>query len=330
MAILKGGGPFQTKGPSLKNTYYIRNWRGRLVMSKWPRKRGPPKTAEHQKQVDDFRAANRLAKYITNEQQIPLLLATQNSGFYPRDWAVMTMYGRAFSLAFDDGRTMYSMAARSDISKSLDILAQTPGGLLMRGPDFWEPVVGGLVGQVLISNGPSVAASWGAAGPFTGGKSYANLVAGGVNLTNHATQGWWFRPMVPIRVHSMIATIAQQLGRTYFAGIYSLNGNQIVDVIATTAQQAAVSNFTESMALNFTTTPTLAVGTEYAFMFTRDDGVGTDRPGNNNVATNAPPLPQHFSYGWCRIASIAPAALDVLAGKDTTSKPYPFNMIYEL
>lgn len=48
------------------------------------------------------------------------------------------MYGRAFALQLTNGKQIYSMAARSDVSQSLDVLGNTQGSILIRGPKYWE------------------------------------------------------------------------------------------------------------------------------------------------------------------------------------------------
>jgi len=329
MAKLVGGDPRSTRGISLNKQYMVDVYRGTIRVRKWPKKRGPPKTDAHREQVEKFSQANRLAKYALPQSQVAAISATKNTSFYPRDLQVMAMYGRAWALAFPGQRTLWPVAARQDVSGSLDVLASTEGDLLARGPNFWSQVPGGTLGQVLTSNGGSLLPSFKPAGPFTGAVAYAHLTAGGTDNANFATKGWWFKVLSPLRVHGMVATLVEVIGATYIVRLFSLSGSTIVAEISTTLEQTGVINGTKTRQYDFTSTPDLVVGTDYAFMLSRTDATDTTKPGNVNVATNPPPIPLDGVYGWCRIAKKNPVATDVLAGKDTTFKPYPFPILYE-
>jgi len=330
MAKLVGGDPRSTRGISLQKQYMVDVYRGTIRVRKWPKKRGPPKTQDHKDQVEKFSQANRLAKYALPQSQVAAISATKNTSFYPRDLQVMAMYGRAWALAFPGQRTLWPMAARQDVSGSLDVLASQHGDLLGRGHDFWQQIAAGALGQVLTSNGLLELPSFKPAGDFTGGKSFAPLAAGAANLANFATQGWWWKALSPIRVHGMVANITEVIAATYVARLFSLSGSTIVAEIAISQTETGTVNGSKTRQYNFTTTPDLVVGTDYFFAFSRTDLIDTTRPGNANVATNPPPIPMDGVYGWARIAKKNPVATDVLAGKDTTFKPYPFLMIYEL
>lgn len=116
--------------------------------------------------MDDFREANILSKYLAAEQQIAAREAVKGTVLMPRDIMVMSLYGRLFQFKFPDGRKVSSMAARADVSDSIDVLAQTPGDLLVRGPQFWEPISAGAPGDVLTSQGPGLTPVW---APASGG-----------------------------------------------------------------------------------------------------------------------------------------------------------------
>ena len=161
-------------------------------------------------------------------------------------------------------------------------------------------------------------------------KAYAGLIAGGANTFAGATQGWWWENLVPLRVHGMIATVTEVIGATYVARIFSLSGSTIVAEIATSQVETGTISGGNTRSYVFTTTPTLVVGTDYAFLFSRTDLLDTTFPGNVNVAINPAPIPMNGPYGFARIVNKNPAPSDVLESKDLTFKPYPFPMIYEL
>jgi len=112
--------------------------RGQLRVRKWPAKRGPPKSAKQAFWVDWFKQANFLAKYADPILQVRAMQMAKNSGLYPRDLHLAAMRGRLFTWVDSDGFRWFSMAARGDISESLDVLSQAIGSVLVRAGDFWK------------------------------------------------------------------------------------------------------------------------------------------------------------------------------------------------
>jgi len=146
------GLPVARKPLSLKGNLLVNTWRGVVYVARWPRKRGKnlhPKTTE---QMEWFRQANVLAKYLAPEFQIVAKQATHGTPLYPRDVQIATMAGTLFSLRYVDGRTLHSMATRTKVSESLDVLGDVEGSLLVRSGTLWVPVLPGLAGQYLAVN----------------------------------------------------------------------------------------------------------------------------------------------------------------------------------
>jgi hypothetical protein len=96
-----------------------------------------------------FRQRVNATKYMPAAQQAQYREACEGTSFLPRDFLLMQMYGRLFAGVLPDGKVMYSMASRQTLSESLDILSQTPGTILFRGPDYWQPLPVGTPGQML-------------------------------------------------------------------------------------------------------------------------------------------------------------------------------------
>lgn len=136
--------------------------RGTLRVRKWPKKRGPPKSAKQAWWVDWFVQANRLAKYADGASMARSIAMTKGSGLYPRDVLLMAMRGRLYNWVDSDGWRWYSMAAIGDISNSLDVLGQTVGDILVRAVDRWRPPAPGGAGQVLTNQGPGAPPIWSA------------------------------------------------------------------------------------------------------------------------------------------------------------------------
>ncbi len=123
-------------------------------MAKWPRKRKRPLPDIVIEQNEKFRQANKLVKYIDAQLQVTARNATKGTPLYPRDVQVALMYGTLFSLKFDDGRTLHSVATRNAVSESLDVLGIKRGSILVRLENGWLILEPGPAGEVLTSQGP--------------------------------------------------------------------------------------------------------------------------------------------------------------------------------
>lgn len=148
MAILRSI-PRKLRGPSLRNAVMIDSVRGVLRVRKWPRKRGKPRSALQQFWVDWFTQANLLAKYADGMTQALAIKLTKGSGLYPRDIMLQAMRGRLYWWTDDTGQNWYPMAAILDVSKTLDLLAETVGSVLVRASDRWHAAVAGNPGDLL-------------------------------------------------------------------------------------------------------------------------------------------------------------------------------------
>ena len=155
MAVLQGKWLGQ-RGVSLKNGFYVRTWRGRLVICKWPRGKSGNIDPGTRQRMEDFKNAQLLAQYMIPQQQIVAREVSAGTALLPRDLLTAAMYGRLWAITMDDGRSLYSMAAANDVSQNLDIIAQLPGDMLARGVDGWERLAGA-PGFIIVSNGPTEA-----------------------------------------------------------------------------------------------------------------------------------------------------------------------------
>jgi len=166
MAIIRTV-PKSGRAPSLRGSYMIDTVRGVLRVRKWPKKRGPPRSAAQRFWVDWFTQANRLAHYVDGMAQVRAIEMTKLSGMYPRDVLLKAMRGRLYSLVDQNGWKWFSMAAIQDISDTLDILGQTVGDVLVRATDRWRPPPTGNVGEVLTHAGPGAPPGWATPAPAT-------------------------------------------------------------------------------------------------------------------------------------------------------------------
>lgn len=157
------------KAPSLKGNIVISSWRGIPYIAKWPKKRSRPLPEITQEQNDWFRQANILTKYIEPRFQEVANQAVKGTPLYPRDVEVALMRGTLFGINFGKNQRMFSVANQQAVSESLDVLGQTPGGLLYRNEDRWDLLGPETAGKVLQTNGPSAAPSWVTPGGGSGG-----------------------------------------------------------------------------------------------------------------------------------------------------------------
>jgi hypothetical protein len=105
----------------------------------WPGPRGKPKTEAQRKREGKFRGANLATKFISPQQALDFRNAVEGTPLLPRDLMISMFYGRLAAFELDDGRTLYPMAAKLDVSEALDAINQEPGRGLIRGPTLWEP-----------------------------------------------------------------------------------------------------------------------------------------------------------------------------------------------
>lgn len=113
---------------------------GKTRVRSWPRKRGKAKTAAEQDRQDKFAAAQLAARYISPQQMVDIINARAGTPLLPRDVVTSIQYNRLAMFVLPDGRRWYPMPAYNDVSECLDTISQTPGDLLIRGTNGWEPI----------------------------------------------------------------------------------------------------------------------------------------------------------------------------------------------
>ncbi len=162
--------------------------RGVLRVRKWPKKRGPPKSASQRFWVDWFKQANLLAKYADPMTQIRAKELTAHTGMYPRDIILAAMRGRLYTWVDDNGWRWYPVAAIDDISESLDVLAQTVGSVLVRAVDRWRAPAPGNLDEVLTLKGSPAIPVWAAS---AGGGGITQEVVPGTPIVVDGTKTFY-------------------------------------------------------------------------------------------------------------------------------------------
>lgn len=105
----------------------------------WPSPRGPAKTNAEKERQQRFASAQRSSKYIASDTYRWAINATEKTPLLPRDVLTMMFYGTLFVAIGPDGKTRFPMQFKVQVSQSLDAISQTPGMMLIRGVEQWEP-----------------------------------------------------------------------------------------------------------------------------------------------------------------------------------------------
>lgn len=265
--------------------------RGRFVVSygpwgsrvsAWPQRQVKKKSQAQQDAMDWFAAANRLYKLIPAEDQLLFERYAKGTRFYPRDLFLMCLAGRLGTIYHPDGRKLYPMAARRDVSDLLDVLSQTDGTMLRRINGLWEPITPGAPGQVLTMLGatptwvdlPTPPAGGGFNGGFLAGTGLA------VSTSNFATKGLVIVPQTDLEVTAISAWIAAAaISDEYAATIAELDDASptaaIVAILATTPNVNPEATALRVLRLPFTDPISLSAGVPYLIAVTRTDATAT-------------------------------------------------------
>lgn len=287
-------GPGGTRGPSYKKRVMLDHYRGTARARSWPRARGGKLDPKTKAQMEWFRIAQWATKWWAADFQIPIMRATKGSPLMPRDIMTMIMAGRAYSVTINGYGTIYPMAAVTEVSKSLDVIGQTPGDMMARGPTAWESIPGGLVGYVLTSNGPNVAPGW---APSTGGggggyfNGMAALPSGAVDGIASATKGFAIMPRERMSLTSILVRASDPgVNTTYFAQISTINTSTgaIIEVLATSDPVVVAASGVRNFRIPFSVQPELEPATAYLVSVTRDGGTGTTSVSISGITSGEP------------------------------------------
>lgn len=112
---------------------------GKERIRAWPRKRPNPSPKQRLAQ-EQFRAAQAAAKWMSPDVLLFFRETVEGTPLLPRDLVTSMLYNRLAAFQLDDGRLLFPMPAKIDVSQSLDAISQTPGTILVRGEQYWEPM----------------------------------------------------------------------------------------------------------------------------------------------------------------------------------------------
>jgi hypothetical protein len=141
---------------------------GQTRIRKWPRPRGKAKTPEQRESEEFFRQCQMAARYIAPTIMADFIDARKGTPILPRDILTAMLAQTLIAPILDDGRKLYPMAYKTQVSDALDAITQTEGQTLVRGPEFWEPQP--------YNPGGGGSAAWSLAGSWTWSSNVPSVV----------------------------------------------------------------------------------------------------------------------------------------------------------
>lgn len=117
--------------------------RGIERVRRWPRRRPSKPSKKVAANLEKFRQTQKAWNYYSPDAQSYVLKQVEGTPLLPRDMFTMMMFNRLFAVTLDNGKELWPMPARTDVSQALDVLGKIPGMTLRRGENFWEALEGG-------------------------------------------------------------------------------------------------------------------------------------------------------------------------------------------
>lgn len=251
-----------------------------LIVTKWPRKRGPAKTPLAALNMAMFKQVIAWAKFPLSSEITEAQIGTFQTGYLIRDVIESAAYGLV-TYGYDDAGNLYMgfRLANQQIQVLLDSIGLDPGSMLFRGPDGWLALEAGDAGTVLSSPGTGQPPLWiPTSGLVSPPALQLNVPATATSAQNFATEGIILRPVVSLKMQALQVIFSSVTGGTYRLGVAAFNTatNKIVGaptwgtpftVAAGNGQDIRISN----LAFNLD----LAVSTAWIIMLNRQNGTAT-------------------------------------------------------
>ncbi len=160
MAKIPGNIAYPRRGMAMPGSGYVSERNGEQQFNTWPKPRGKARSKAQQQAQDDFAAAIVIAKNMDPLIQQFAHDLSIGAPILPRDYLMQVLYKRTGYIVMPDGRKVFSVVARQDVSLLLDTIGQTLGSVFYRGNSLWDVVEPGLPGQILTMGVDGVPA-WG-------------------------------------------------------------------------------------------------------------------------------------------------------------------------
>jgi len=271
------GGDGDIRRNSLRGAFYVHEWRGKLVMRAWPRKRPGPKSAKQQAAMEWFRQAALATKYISPEDQISARELTRGTNALPRDLLMMALAGRLGTFKLTDGTWRRQLASLRDVTELLDTLSDVEGALAFRNGEYWWGLLPGSEGEVLTIS-PAGQPEW-ASGGGSASQNLTDLYASGTSSSAYASKGLYFTPLVDMNIYGAMPAFVPVSGATYKASLVTLSGFTIAEVLAQSAEWVAPDAASHQEFFDFGAGFQITAGQRAAVLLSRTDATDTSSAG---------------------------------------------------
>lgn len=233
-------------GSSMRGLFYTYKQGDKYIASKWPEKRGKPKTEAQAQSQALFKEACQGLKSMDAHFIEYARKDCVGKPMLPRDALMAMGYGRGPTIELLDGRKMRAMATRVDLSELLDNIAWEPGTVLYRNADdMWVGLSPGLEGEILTVDENRMP-KWSLVEVEPGG-------GGSWEVRNPRGYTAPVQPTVGVRVQKPIWLTITQVsfvhsftpGNQYRLRIYGLTGDRTISSIMTDVEMGVFADSTE-------------------------------------------------------------------------------------
>lgn len=129
--------------PTLGKTVMMDTSGGRQRVRRWPRKRATTRSKEQRELEEKFRQTQKAMNFVAPGQYLWFVNQVKDSPLLPRDVFTMQTAARLFAFILPNGRILWPMVARTEVSEALDVLSAVPGDTLIRTEQGWVGTSGG-------------------------------------------------------------------------------------------------------------------------------------------------------------------------------------------
>lgn len=143
MALPPGKTSASGRRPSLRGILIQDVVFGTERTRKWPRKKPKRPTPAEKRTRDQFRTMQRATKYFAPRMYLDFMNMVEGTPLLPRDVMTMMLANRLFAFVTEQGKVLWPMPARIDVSEALDTINNEPGKSLIRGEQGWEEYIPG-------------------------------------------------------------------------------------------------------------------------------------------------------------------------------------------
>lgn len=259
-------------GPSHKNDFYQYQRGEQWVTSKWPKKRGKPKSAAQAASQAFFSEICKAIKLTAPPIQHYHRENAKGTPMLPRDSLMAALYGNGPIIRFYNGKVLRPMANKLLASSMLDAIAWEPGSILMRHDDLWEPLLPGPAGYVLASRGPGLTLEWvpsGGGGAGTGQWWFPGNPTS--NATKYRTFGTSMWPLINFQVNTVLFTTVHAGTFALKAQVWLMEGDDLVTLLDETPVSTLAVAAGHHWSMSFEDPPLLEQGLKYCLVLTGED-----------------------------------------------------------